>query len=87
LEDKKKVYVGNLPYSVTSEELNKIFSEFGEVVDAVVITDKASGRSKGFGFVEFGTEEFAQKAVDEMSGKEIDGRNLVVNFARPPKEQ
>jgi cold-inducible RNA-binding protein len=87
LDNKKKVYVGNLSYTVTTDELRKMFTEFGEVIDATVITDKMSGRSKGFGFVEYGEEEMAQKAVDEMNGKEVDGRKLVVNFARPPREQ
>lgn len=87
LDNKKKLYVGNLPYTATSEELNKLFSEFGDIVDAVVITDRASGRSKGFGFVEFADEAAAQKAVEAMNQKEIDGRKLVVNFARPPREQ
>ena len=87
MDNKKKIYVGNLAYSVTTDEIRKIFTEYGEVVDATVITDKMSGRSKGFGFVEFAEEEMAQKAVDEMNGKEIDGRKLVVNFARPPREQ
>lgn len=87
MDNKKKVYVGNLSYTVTTDELRKLFTEFGEVVDATVITDKMSGRSKGFGFVEYGEEEMAQKAVDEMNGKEVDGRKLVVNFARPPREQ
>jgi RNA recognition motif-containing protein len=87
LEDKKKLYVGNLPYSVTSEELKNIFSEFGDIADAVVITDRGSGRSKGFGFVEFATEEAAQKALEAMADKELEGRKLVVNFARPPRER
>jgi cold-inducible RNA-binding protein len=87
LEDKKKLYVGNLPYRVTSDELRTLFSEFGEIVDAVVITDRGSGRSKGFGFVEFAKEEDAQKAIEGMAGKELDGRKLVVNFARPSREQ
>ena len=87
MDNKKKVYVGNLPYTVTTDELRKMFTDFGEVVDATVITDKMSGRSKGFGFVEYGEEEMAQKAVDEMNGKEIEERKLVVNFARPPREQ
>ena len=87
MDNKKKVYVGNLSYTVTTDELRKLFTEFGEVIDATVITDKMSGRSKGFGFVEYGEEEMAQKAVDEMNGKEVDGRKLVVNFARPPREQ
>ncbi len=87
MEDKKKLYVGNLPYSVNSDELRKIFSEFGEVVDAIVLSDKFSGRSKGFGFVTFATEEMAQKAVEGLNGKEVGGRNLVVNVARPPKQR
>ncbi len=86
LEDKKKLYVGNLPYRVTSDELRSLFAEFGEIVDAIVIIDRGSGRSKGFGFVEFAKEEEAQKAIDAMSGKEIDERKLVVNFARPARE-
>ncbi len=87
MDNKKKLYVGNLPYQVTSDELKSMFSEFGEIVDAVVITDRDSGRSKGFGFVEFSSEEDAKKAVDAMAGKEMDERKLVVNFARPPREQ
>lgn len=86
MDNKKKLYVGNLPYGVTSDELKSMFSEFGEIADAVVITDRGSGRSKGFGFVEFATEKDAQKAVDGMAGKEIEERKLVVNFARPPRE-
>ncbi len=87
MEDKKKLYVGNLPYSVNSDELRKIFSEFGEVVDAIVLSDKFSGRSKGFGFVTFATEEMAQSAIEGLNGKEVGGRNLVVNIARPPKQR
>ena len=83
---KKKLYVGNLPYKITSDELNSLFTEFGDIVDAVVITDRASGRSKGFGFVEFADEAVAQKAVDAMNGKEMEERKLVVNFARPHRE-
>lgn len=71
---------------MTSDELKGLFSEFGEIVDAIVITDRASGRSKGFGFVEFADEEAAKKAIDAMSGKELEGRNLVVNIARPARE-
>lgn len=87
MDNKKKLYVGNLPYKITSDELNSLFSEFGDIVDAVVITDRASGRSKGFGFVEFADEAAAQKAVDAMNGKEMEERKLVVNFARPPRER
>jgi len=86
LDNKKKLYVGNLPYTVTSDSLKTTFSEYGDIVDAVVITDRASGRSKGFGFVEFADEKAAQKAVEEMNGKEMEDRKLVVNFARPPRE-
>ena len=71
---------------MTSDDLKALFSEFGEIVDAVVITDRGSGRSKGFGFVEFAKEEDAQKAVDGMAEKELDERKLVVNFARPARE-
>lgn len=80
---KNKLYVGNLSYSVTSDDLRNLFSEFGEVTDARVITDRHSGRSKGFGFVEFANEEDAQKAIDAKSGQDFQGRNLVVNVARP----
>jgi len=86
LDNKKKLYVGNLPYTINSDQLGTVFAEYGQVVDAVVITDKMSGRSKGFGFVEFADEESAKKAVDAMNGKELEGRNLVVNIARPARE-
>lgn len=82
----KKLYVGNLPYSVDKDALISLFSTFGDIVDAVVISDKYTQRSKGFGFVEFADEAAAQKAVAEMNEKEVEGRNLVVNVARPPKE-
>jgi RNA recognition motif-containing protein len=86
LDSKTKLYVGNLPYSVTSDQLKSTFSEYGEIVDAVVISDKRTGMSKGFGFVEFANEADAQKAVEAMAGKDMEGRKLVVNFARPPRE-
>lgn len=84
---KNKLYVGNLPYSATADRLREVFSQFGEITDCVVITDRHSGRSKGFGFVEFANEEDAQKAVDGMHGKDMDGRNIVVNVARPKTER
>jgi cold-inducible RNA-binding protein len=87
LENKKKLYVGNLSYDTAVDALKEAFAEFGEIVDAVIITDKMSGRSKGFGFIEFADEEAAKKAVEAMDGKEVDGRKLVVNFARPPRER
>lgn len=84
-QSKTKLYVGNLPYSVTSDSLKAAFASFGEIVDAVVIMDKRFGRSKGFGFVEFAKEADAQKAVEGMNGADMEGRKLVVNFARPPR--
>ncbi len=80
-----KVYVGNLSYEVTSQQLEELFGEAGKVVSAVVITDRQSGRSKGFGFVEFGTDEEANKAIEMYNEKENDGRKMIVNEARPPK--
>jgi cold-inducible RNA-binding protein len=79
----KKLYVGNLSYSVSSEELERMFSEFGEIEDAVVITDRQSGRSKGFGFVTFAEDNSAQSAIDSLNGKEVEGRALTVNVAKP----
>ncbi len=78
-----KVYIGNLPWSVDDKKLKELFSEFGEVSEAVVIKDKYNGRSKGFGFVTFANEEDAQKAISEMNEKEIDGRAIKVNEAKP----
>ncbi|NCO10987.1 RNA-binding protein [Candidatus Pacearchaeota archaeon CG_4_9_14_0_2_um_filter_39_13] len=81
-----KVYVGNLPWSVDNEKLKELFSEFGEVTEAVVIIDKYSRRSKGFGFVTFVNDEDGQKAIEAMNGKEIEGRELKVNEAKPRDE-
>ena len=78
-----KLYVGNLPYSVTNEALMDLFAEFGDITSALVITDRATGRSKGFGFVEFADEEAAKAALEAMNEKEIEGRPLKVDFARP----
>lgn len=79
----KKLYMGNLPYSVDDAQLKELVVPFGEVVSAQVIQDKFSGRSKGFGFVEMTNDEEAAKAIEELDGKEIDGRPLKVNEARP----
>jgi len=79
----KKLYVGNLPYSVNDEGLNKMFSEAGEVVSAKVITDYDSGRSKGFGFVEMSNEQEATDAISSLDGREFDGRAIKVNKAKP----
>jgi RNA recognition motif-containing protein len=78
-----KVYVGNLPFSVGQQELKELFSEFGEISEVSVISDKFSGRSKGFGFVTFATKEDAEKAVAKMNEKEVQGRNLKVSIAKP----
>ena len=78
-----KLYVGSLSYNTTDDQLKQHFSQAGNVVSAAVITDKMSGRSKGFGFVEMGSEEEAQKAVEMFNGQELDGRAIVVNEARP----
>jgi cold-inducible RNA-binding protein len=83
----QKLYVGNLPYNVTDDSLRNLFVEAGTVTSATVITDRMSGRSKGFGFVEMGTEEEAKAAIDMFNGKEFEGRNLTVNEARPKEER
>jgi len=82
-----KVYVGNLPFTVGSEKLKELFASYGEIEEATVISDKFSGRSKGFGFITFKDEESAKKAISEMNDKEIEGRNLKVNEARPMEER
>jgi RNA recognition motif-containing protein len=81
----KKIYVGNLPYSTTSEELEELFAEFGDVESAVVISDKFSGRSKGFGFVEFTDDEAVKAAMEKMDGSDVGGRNIKVSEARERK--
>lgn len=79
----KKLYVGNLSYQTESSELQQLFAEFGTVESAEVIADRETGRSKGFAFVEMGTEEEAAAAIAGMNGKEIGGRALTVNEAKP----
>lgn len=83
----KNLYVGNLPYSVDENQLKDLFSEAGSVASANIISDKFSGRSKGFGFVEMGTDEEAAKAIELLNEKEIDGRNLKVNEAKEREER
>lgn len=84
--DKNKLFVGSLPWSVNSDGLRELFAQYGEITEAVIITDRDSGRSKGFGFVTFANEEDAKKAL-ELHGKEIEGRTIVVNVARPREER
>ncbi len=78
-----KLYVGNLPYSVRDNDLEQAFSQFGQVVSARVMMERDTGRSKGFGFVEMGSQEEANAAVEGMNGQALGGRNVVVNEARP----
>ena len=78
-----KIYVGNLPYNIGNKELAELFASYGEVAEATVIMDKFSGRSKGFGFVTINDDEAAAKAISEMNGKEIEGREIKVNEAKP----
>lgn len=85
--DKNKLFVGNVPWSFTSDSLKELFSKYGEIVEATVIMDRATGRSKGFGFVTFANEDSAQKAIDQANGQEIDGRKLVVNAAKPREDK
>lgn len=83
----KKLFVGGLPFATTDEALQDLFSQAGSVVSAVIIKDKFSGRSKGFGFVEFATEEEAQNAVSMLNGTEVEGRTITVNEARPMEDR
>ncbi len=83
----KKLYVGNLPYSVTENDLRTMFEQVGEVTSATVITDRETGRSKGFGFVEMALEEAAQEAIKRFNGFAMDRRNLTVSEARPREER
>ena len=82
-----KLYVGNLAYSVRDEDLQQAFAQFGSVSSAKVMMDRDTGRSKGFGFVEMGTDAEAQSAINGMNGQALDGRALVVNEARPREER
>jgi RNA recognition motif-containing protein len=81
----KKLYVGNLSYDTSEDQVKELIGKSGTVESVSLITDKYSGRSKGFAFVEMATEEEASKAIAEVNGTELDGRNIVVNEAKPPK--
>lgn len=82
-----KLYVGGVAYATTDDGLREAFAQAGNVVSAKVIIDKMTGRSRGFGFVEMATDEEAQKAIEMWNGKELDGRTLTVNEARPLEER
>ena len=81
-----KLYVGNLPHSMTDEQLNTLFSEAGNVASAKVVTDRQTGQPRGFGFVEMETKLEAQKAISMINGRTVDGRPLAVNEARPQQK-
>lgn len=83
----KKIFVGNLSWDTTDDSLNQFFSSIGTVTSAKVMTDKFTGRSRGFGFVEMASDEDADKAINELNGQSLDGRNVAVNEARPREER
>lgn len=83
----KKLYVGNLAYGLTEDEVKTFFSQAGNVVSVTLITDKYSGRAKGFGFVEMSTDEEAQKAIEQLNGQTLSERQIMVNEARPPQKR
>jgi cold-inducible RNA-binding protein len=83
----KKLYVGNLPYGITDSDLERVFGQHGRVESAQVITDRDTGRSKGFGFVEMGSDQEAQTAIQALNSEDFNGRALTVNEARPREER
>ncbi len=87
MSQNKKLYVGSLPYSITEDQLKEVFTPYGTVVSVRIVTDKFSGKSKGFGFVEMDTAEEAEKAIASLHGSEVGGRTLVVNIAHPEQKR
>jgi RNA recognition motif-containing protein len=83
----KKLYVGNLSYSTTEDDLHKLFAEVGPVTSVALITDRITGQSKGFGFVEMETEKAAQEAIQRLNNQELNERSISVSEARPPRER
>lgn len=83
----KKLFVGSLPWAVDNQKLQDLFSKFGEVTEAVVLMDKMTGRSRGFGFVTFADDSAADEAVKQMNGADVEGRKIVVNEARPREDR
>jgi RNA recognition motif-containing protein len=81
------IYVGNLPYKMRDDDLGKLFSTYGTVSESKVVVDKVSGRSKGFGFVEMPNQAEGDEAIKQLDGKEIEGRNIKVNVAKPKEEK
>lgn len=83
----KKLYVGNLSYTSTEDDLRKLFTEIGPVSSVAIITDRMTGKSKGFGFVEMETEQAAQEAIERLNNQEFNQRKIMVSEARPPRER
>ena len=81
------IYVGNLPYQMADEDLRELFSSYGSVSDSKVIADRDTGRSKGFGFVEMPNQSEGEDAIEQLNGKEVEGRNIKVNVAKPKEER
>ncbi len=82
-----KLFVGSLPWAVDDQKLGDLFSQFGSVVSAVVLKDRMTGRSRGFGFVEMENEEEAKEAIEKLNGSDMEGRKIVVNIARPREDR
>ena len=82
-----KLYVGNLPHSFTEQELTDLFATYGEVISAKIILDRDTNRSRGFAFVEMGSKDDAEKAIEELNGKEVGGRTVIVNEARQKEKR
>ena len=82
-----KLYVGNLPYSLGEEDLKELFAEFESTVSVQLITDRETGRSRGFGFIELSSNEEGQKAIDELNEKNVEGKTIIVNEARPKQKR
>jgi RNA recognition motif-containing protein len=80
----QKLYVGSLPYKTTEDEIHQLFSQFGTVTSVKIVTDRVTGQSKGFGFVEMASADDAQKAIEGVNGTQFGGRSLIVSVARPP---
>lgn len=82
-----RIYVGNLSYETTEETLTELFTEWGEVSSSTILTERQTGRSRGFGFVEMSNDEEARKAIEEANGRDCEGRTLTVNEAKPREER
>lgn len=83
----KRLYVGNLSFHTTEDQLQQLFASYGQIDSVKLVTDRDTGRSRGFAFVEVADDAAAQKAIDELNGRDLDGRNLTVNEARPREER